>query len=94
MFCIIPEPILKLLVILLQVNKMGQKNSQPKIEGFCDPKFDKVKKQFEKLFTEGIDENAQLCVYVEDKCIIDLYGTYNDEYNANRTQVSHAKCID
>ena len=66
---------------------------EAKIEGFCDPKYDRVKKQFEKLFTEGVDENAQLCVYVEDKCIIDLYGTYNDEYNADKTQVSHAKSI-
>ena len=60
---------------------------RPKIEGLCDPKYEKVKKQLEYMLTKGADENVQLCVYVEDKCVIDLYGTSNETYDENKTQV-------
>ena len=46
---------------------MGQGSSHPKIEGFCDPKYEKVKKHFEEMIINGSDENIQLCVYVEGK---------------------------
>ena len=60
---------------------------RPKIEGLCDPKYEKVKKQLEYMLTKGADENVQLCVYVEDKCVIDLYGTSNETYDGNKIQV-------
>ena len=65
---------------------MGQNTSQPKIEGFCDPKFEKVKKHFKEMLINGADENLQLCVFVEDKCVIDLCGSSNDKYNAESLQ--------
>ena len=37
---------------------------RPKVEGLCDPKYEKVKKQLEYMLTKGADENVQLCVYV------------------------------
>ena len=67
------------------VNATSRMN--PKVVGFCDPKYEKVKKHLEYMLTKGFDENVQLCVYVEDKCVIDLYGTSNDTYDGNKTQV-------
>ena len=66
---------------------------RPKIEGFCDPKYEKVKKHLENMLVNGSDENFQLCVYVEGKCVIDLYGISdeNSSYNANKTQVNFNK---
>ena len=62
----------------------------PKVVGFCDPKYEKVKKHLENMLVNGSDENFQLCVYVEGKCVIDLYGISdeNSSYNANKTQVN------
>ena len=72
--------------------KMGSTTSRlnPKVVGFCDPKYEKVKKHLENMLINGSDENFQLCVYVEGKCVIDLYGILdeNSSYNANKTQVN------
>ena len=27
------------------------------------------------MLRDGAEENVQLCVYVDDKCVVDLYGT-------------------
>ena len=45
------------------------------------------------MLVNGSDENFQLCVYVEGKCVIDLYGISdeNSSYNANKTQVNFNK---
>ena len=70
------------------VNTTSRMN--PKVVGFCDPKYEKVKKHLENMLVNGSDENFQLCVYVEGKCVIDLYGISdeNSSYNANKTQVN------
>ena len=41
------------------------------------------------MLTNGAEENLQQCVYVEGKCVIDLYGTAVDDttYNADKLQV-------
>ena len=28
-----------------------------------------------KMLRDGAEENVQLCVYVDEKCVVDLYGT-------------------
>ena len=73
------------------VNATSRMN--PKVVGFCDPKYEKVKKNLENMLVNGSDENFQLCVYVEGKCVIDLYGISdeNSSYNANKTQVNFNK---
>ena len=66
---------------------MGTCKSHPKIEGHCDPKYKKVKEHFEQMVLNGVDQNAQLCVYVKGECVIDLCGTSDDKYNADKIQV-------
>ena len=46
-----------------------------KIQGSCSNGYEKVKELFEENFKAGEEENAQLCVYVDGKVVIDLYGT-------------------
>ena len=55
------------------------------IGGTVDPGFESVKKLFIKNFELGSDENSQLCVYVGERKVIDLWGTVNktDGYNAD-----------
>ena len=71
---------------------MGQNSSTCKaqIYGTCDKNFEPVKEHLLKMMTEGIEENVQLCVYVDGKMVIDLYGsaTGDTKYNADSLQVS------
>ena len=80
-------PSSSILLLLEDYRKMGASTSHPKIEGFCDPKYDKVKKHLEHMIAKGCDENIQLCVYVGGKCVVDLYGATNDNFDGNKTQV-------
>ena len=67
---------------------MGQKHSsQVKIEGHCDDKFLNVKEHFKEMISKGSDENLQLCVYVNGQCVIDLFGSVDDDYNDNVKQI-------
>ena len=61
-----------------------------KIEGYCHEDYEPVKKQFEHMIKKGIEENAQLCVYVGGDCVIDLYGSAkgDEEFNEDKITVS------
>ena len=50
----------------------------PVVEGFCHEDFLEVKKLFTSNFESGEDENAQLCVYIGDEMVIDLWGCRED----------------
>ena len=69
---------------------MGQNSSQVQVHGTCEEKFQPVKDELEKLLSKGKEENVQLCVYVDGKCVVDLYGTAvgDTNYNADTIQVS------
>ena len=59
------------------------------IHGICKEGFESVKEIFTKSFENGIEDCAQLCVYMGDECIIDLWGSNNQNgnYNADSLQV-------
>ena len=50
-----------------------------KLEGHCDPGFERVKEQFMLHLEDGKDDNAQLCIYHKDKCVVDLWGSRLDD---------------
>ena len=53
---------------------MGQRSSSPvQVQGTVDPGFESVKEMFERNFARGAEESAQLCVYVEDRKVVDLW---------------------
>ena len=48
-------------------------SSQIKVEGFAAPGYESVKEMFEKNCARGAEDSAQVCVYVEDKKVVDLW---------------------
>ena len=60
---------------------MGQKSSRPApaVQGFVAPGYESVRKLFEEYFSRGTDESSQLCVYVGDEVVVDLWGSVTDQ---------------
>ena len=56
---------------------MGQ-NHSVQVEGTVAPGYESVRDMFEANFREGRETNAQLCVYVGDELVIDLYASLYD----------------
>ena len=55
-------------------SEMGLKQSRPvTVEGFAAPGYESVKEMFEKNCERGAEDSAQLCVYVEEKKVVDLW---------------------
>jgi len=53
---------------------MGSANSKTiQAEGFVAPGFESVKQMFENNFQRGADESSQLCVYVGEEKVVDLW---------------------
>ena len=57
------------------LKKMDSKSVKVKLEGYCCKNYQPVKEHLQKMLNSGGEENVQLCVYVKDKCVVDLYGT-------------------
>ncbi|MFW9949884.1 MAG: serine hydrolase domain-containing protein, partial [Candidatus Thorarchaeota archaeon] len=55
-----------------------------KIEGFCDERFERVKKAFERNFKEGLDVGASFAATLNGEYVIDIWGGYAD---ADKTQL-------
>ena len=45
------------------------------INGYCAKDYQPIKELFVSNFHSGKENNAQLCIYVNDECVVDLYGT-------------------
>ena len=59
---------------------MGTANSKTiQAEGYVAPGFESVKKMFEQNFQRGADESSQLCVYVGEEKVVDLWGSIKDK---------------
>jgi len=68
---------------------MGNKySSTTVIGGSCDEEYESVKQMFVKNFKTGKERDAQLCVYVEGKKVIDLWGSAegDESYNGDSLQ--------
>ena len=46
-----------------------------KIQGSCAKGYESVRALFEENFRKGHEINSQLCIYVDDEKVVDLYGT-------------------
>jgi len=54
------------------------------IVGTVAPGYESVKEMFENNFVSGREDNAQLCVYVGDELVVDLWGFSSDkQYNGD-----------
>jgi len=63
----------------------GASSTHVPVQGHVAPGFESVKKMFEENFRKGADTNAQLCVYVGEEKVIDLWGKAdeNSEYDGD-----------
>lgn len=61
----------------------GSVSKQYIIEGTVAPGYESVKKIFEANFSRGADENSQLCVYVGEEKVVDLWGRVDSDNGFN-----------
>ena len=62
--------------------RMGTANSKTiQAEGFVAPGFESVKAMFENNFQRGADESGQLCVYVGEEMVVDLWCSTSTDNN-------------
>ena len=55
---------------------MGQSSSKSvAVEGFVSPGYESVREMFERNFSRGAEESSQLCVYVGEEVVVDLWGS-------------------
>ena len=61
------------------------------LHGDCAEGYESVKQLFQSHLASGKDENAQLCIYVDGKRVVDLWGSsVNDaNYGPDDLQVSN-----
>ena len=66
-------------------------NSGLLLQGTCRKEYTPVKEMFEQFFKSGREKNAQLCVYVNNECVVDLYGTAmgDSSYGPNSLHVGN-----
>ena len=55
---------------------MGQ--NSVKVQGSVSPGYESVKELFESNFKRGAEESAQLCVYVGEEKVVDLWCSMSD----------------
>ena len=69
----------------VNVSRNGQvrwtSNSGLLLQGYCKKEYAPVKEMFEDFFKSGREKNAQLCVYVRNEVVVDLYGTAIEDSN-------------
>ena len=66
------------------------------VHGVCEPGFEELQNLFSWHLECGKDENAQLCVYVDGACVVDLWGsstTGNFTYGPDLLHVSYFNSI-
>jgi len=57
---------------------MGQGQSL-KVDGYVAPGFESVKEMFTENFKRGKENSAQLCVYLEEEKVVDLWGSVTSD---------------
>ena len=60
---------------------MDENNNLIQVNGKCSPGYEPVRDAFIQNFKNGLENNSQLCVYVNNTCVIDLYGTATGDTN-------------
>ena len=63
---------------------MGNTNCTTyKVDGMVAPGYESVKEMFEDNFKKGREKNSQLCVYVKEEKVVDLWGSSNADKQFN-----------
>ena len=63
------------------------------IKGHCSKGYHPLKELFVSNFYTGKENNAQLCIYVNDECVVDLYGTAIGDTTYTQDSLQVILCI-
>lgn len=63
------------------------------VDGFCDPKFGPVRDAFLMNFSQRGEIGASLCVYLDGRPVIDLWGGHADAARRHRWQQDTIVCM-
>ena len=68
---------------------MAVNGTSIQVNGNCSAGYEPVKDLFIQNFKDGLEDNAQLCIYVNNVCVVDLYGTASGDtdYGPDNVQV-------
>ena len=64
-----------------------------KVQGTCDPRFAKVKSVFQSYLDSGEELGASICVNLDGKEVVDLWGGYADEARTRPWEKDTITCI-
>ena len=53
------------------------------VKGSVSPGYESVRNMFKENIERGKERNAQLCVYVDGECVVDLWGSAVGDTNYN-----------
>jgi CubicO group peptidase (beta-lactamase class C family) len=64
-----------------------------KVQGICDPRFAKVKSLFQTYLDSGEEVGASICVNIDGKDVLDLWGGYADEARTRPWEKDTITCV-
>ena len=56
-------------------NKSSSRFAHLDLKGICSEDYEPVKDHLKRMLLSGGEENLQCCVYVDNECVVDMYGT-------------------
>ena len=60
------------------------KDPCPRVQGECSDRFAPVRKLFQEHLDRDVSTGAALCVFLQGKPVVDLYGGFKDEAKQER----------
>jgi len=64
-----------------------------KVQGICDPRFTAVKDLFQSYLDSGEELGASICVNLDGKDVVDIWGGYADEAHTRSWEKDTVTCI-
>jgi hypothetical protein len=72
------KSVMNLMCLLTGFYTPGWRNRKTEVKGEVKAGYEPVKKAFQDLYDLTMDSQSQVCVYVGDECVVDLYGDSKD----------------
>jgi CubicO group peptidase (beta-lactamase class C family) len=65
---------------------MSEERPVVPIDGDCDPRFERVREAFSDNFRDGSEIGAAVCIHVEGRAVVDLWGGHRDRARSDPWQ--------
>lgn len=78
-------------VIKLRIWSFLSFNMAATVHGSFAEGYEPIRIYFEKMLKSGCEDRLQLCIYVNNVCVVDLYGSQSndDKYDGDSIQVKY-----